>query len=197
MQDHINAIAASIPTPAKGKRVVVGIDGLSRSGKTTIVKKLQACLHEKGFSVTVLHLDDYIVQRNRRYHTSYEEWHEYYHLQWDVQALQESLFKKLKDKTVLQLCKYNPDSDTHQIEKISLLHTDLIIMEGVFLQRKEWREFFDFILYLDCSMETRFARESKETQQNLNKFKNRYWKAEDYYVNTEYPKERANMVFKV
>jgi len=197
LQDHINAIAASIPTPAKGKRVVVGIDGLSRSGKTTIVKKLQACLHEKGFSVTVLHLDDYIVQRNRRYHTSYEEWHEYYHLQWDVQALQESLFKKLKDKTVLQLCKYNPDSDTHQIEKISLLHTDLIIMEGVFLQRKEWREFFDFILYLDCSMETRFARESKETQQNLNKFKNRYWKAEDYYVNTEYPKERANMVFKV
>lgn len=161
------------------------------------MKKLQACLHEKGFSVTVLHLDDYIVQRNRRYHISYEEWHEYYHLQWDVQALQESLFKKLKDKTVLQLCKYNPDSDTHQIEKISLLHTDLIIMEGVFLQRKEWREFFDFILYLDCSKETRFARESKETQQNLNKFKNRYWKAEDYYVNTEYPKERANMVFKV
>ncbi|UQZ73354.1 uridine kinase [Niallia circulans] len=197
MQDHINAIAASIPIPAKGKRVVVGIDGLSRSGKTTIVKKLQACLHEKGFSVTVLHIDDYIVQRNRRYHTGYEEWHEYYHLQWDIQALQESLFKKLKDKTVLQLCKYNPDSDTHQIEKISLLHTDLIIMEGVFLQRKEWREFFDFILYLDCSKETRFARESKETQQNLNKFKNRYWKAEDYYVNTAYPKERANMVFKV
>lgn len=63
MQDHINAIAASIPTPTSGKRVVVGIDGLSRSGKTTIVKKLQASLHEKGFSVTVLHIDDYIVEK--------------------------------------------------------------------------------------------------------------------------------------
>jgi uridine kinase len=197
VQDHINAIAASIPTPTSGKRVVVGIDGLSRSGKTTIVKKLQASLHEKGFSVTVLHIDDYIVEKNRRYHTGYEEWYEYYHLQWDVHTLRESLLKKLKETTELQLRKYNSDDDTHQIETISLSHTDLIIIEGVFLQRKEWREFFDFILYLDCSKETRFARESKETQQNLNKFKHRYWKAEDYYVNTEYPKERANMVFQV
>lgn len=197
MQDNINAIAASIPTPEKGKRVVVGIDGLSRSGKTTMVKKLQACLHEKGFCVKNLHIDDYIVERNRRYQTGYEEWCEYYHLQWDVQALQETLFKRLKNATELKLPKYNLKSDTHQIEMISLLHTDVIIMEGVFLQRKEWRDFFDFILYLDCPKETRFARERKETQLNLDKFKNRYWKAEDYYEETECPKERANVVFQV
>jgi uridine kinase len=197
LQDNINAIAASIPTPEKGKRVVVGIDGLSRSGKTTMVKKIEACLHEKRFSVKILHIDDYIVERNRRYHTGYDEWHEYYHLQWDVRALQETLFKKLKNATELKLPKYNSKSDTHQIEMISLLHTDVIIMEGVFLQRTEWRDFFDFILYLDCPKETRFARERKETQQNLDKFKNRYWKAEDYYVEKECPKERANIVFQV
>ncbi len=124
VQDKINAIMASIPIPAKEQRVVISIDGLSRSGKTTLVKKIQACLHKKGLALKTLHIDDYIVERNRRYHTGYEEWHEYYHLQWDVQSLQ-------------------------------------------------------------------------ETQQNLDKFKNRYWKAEDYYEETECPKERANVVFEV
>lgn len=97
----------------------------------------------------------------------------------------------------MNLFKYDSNSDNHHVETIALLHTDLIIIEGVFLQRKEWRDFFDFILYLDCPKETRFARERKETQQNLDKFKNRYWKAEDYYVETECPKERANVVFEV
>jgi len=197
LQDKINAIVESMLPTAKGKRIVVGIDGLSRSGKTTMVKKLEASLLERGLSVKVLHIDDYIVERNRRYHTGYEEWHEYYHLQWDVQALQEKLFKKLKNATEIQLPTYNSQSDTHQIEIISLLHIDLIIMEGVFLQRTEWRDFFDFILYLDCPKETRFARERKETQLNLDKFKNRYWKAEDYYIEKECPKKRANIVFHV
>ncbi|MGO5013739.1 kinase [Niallia sp. Sow4_A1] len=197
MQDKINAIVENMLPTAKGKRVVVGVDGLSRSGKTTMVKKLEASLLERGLSVKVLHIDDYIVERNRRYHTGYEEWYEYYHLQWDVQALQEKLFKKLKNATEIQLPTYNSQSDTQQIEIISLLHTDLIIMEGVFLQRIEWRDFFDFILYLDCPKEIRFSRERKETQLNLDKFKNRYWKAEDYYIEKECPKKRANIVFHV
>jgi uridine kinase len=197
LQDKINAIVENMLPTAKGKRVVVGIDGLSRSGKTTMVKKLEASLLERGLSVKVLHIDDYIVERNRRYHTGYEEWYEYYHLQWDVQALQEKLFKKLKNATEIQLPTYNSQSDTQQIEIISLLHTDLIIMEGVFLQRIEWRDFFDFILYLDCPKEIRFSRERKETQLNLDKFKNRYWKAEDYYIEKECPKKRANIVFHV
>ena len=52
------------------------------------------------------------------------------------------------------------------------------------------------MVYLDCPRETRFLRESPETQKNLSKFKNRYWKAEDYYLETELPKDRADVVIK-
>ncbi|HWJ77174.1 MAG TPA: hypothetical protein VNR61_03740, partial [Niallia sp.] len=63
------------------------------------------------------------------------------------------------------------------------------------LQRMEWRSFFDFMIYLDCSREKRFARESLETQQKLDKFKNRYWKAEDYYLDSLKPQEQADFVW--
>ncbi|MGQ0438274.1 kinase, partial [Bacillus sp. B-TM1] len=52
------------------------------------------------------------------------------------------------------------------------------------------------MVYLDCPRETRFLRESKETQKKLLKFENRYWKAEDYYLETESPKDRADLIIK-
>ncbi len=57
-----------------GKRFVLGIDGLSRLGKTTLVKQLEQKLKQKGASFYIFHIDDHIVERNKRYHTKFEEW---------------------------------------------------------------------------------------------------------------------------
>ena len=80
------------------------------------------------------------------------------------------------------------------MKEIQLPLVGVIIVEGVFLQRKEWRDFFHYMVYLDCSRETRFLRESPETQKNLSKFQSRYWKAEEHYLEAELPRERADLV---
>ena len=49
------------------------------------------------------------------------------------------------------------------------------------------------MVYLDCQRDT-FSSGESETQKNLSKFKNRYWKAEDYYLETELPKDWADLV---
>ncbi|MFP3442419.1 hypothetical protein R0K18_32275, partial [Pantoea sp. SIMBA_133] len=72
--------------------------------------------------------------------------------------------------------------------------SDVVIIEGVFLQRKEWREAFDRMLYLDCTKAVRFQRESEETQQKVKKFEDRYWKAEEYYLENVRPGEKADIV---
>lgn len=195
MEDYILTLLNEIPPVEKGKRVVLGIDGLSRSGKTTFVKKVQHQLQEKNIPVCIFHLDDYIVEKKRRYDTDYEEWYEYYHLQWDTEWLKENLFIKLKTSEELNLLTYDDQSDTHNIQVVRLPETCLIIVEGVFLQRKEWRSFYDYLVYLDCPREIRYNRESDVTQINIEKFRNRYWKAEEYYLDTESPKKQADLVF--
>lgn len=40
----------------------------------------------------------------------------------------------------------------------------------------------------------RFNRECEVTKTNLKKFLNRYWKAEDYYMEVETPLEQADIV---
>lgn len=146
--------------------------------------------------VCVFHMDDHIVERKKRYSTGYAEWFEYYNLQWDVLWLKENLFKKLTGFKQLFLPIYNNETDTQIIQQISLPDNCVVIVEGIFLQRKDWKGYFDYIVYLDCPRKKRFDHESNSTQKNMEEFRNRYWKAEEYYLITESPIEQADVIIK-
>ncbi|WP_144507639.1 kinase [Bacillus mycoides] len=180
----------------KDERFILGIDGLSRSGKTTLVKELEEDMKKSGIPFHIFHIDDYITQRNKRYATGFEEWYEYYNLQWDIDWLQRNFFGKLQSDIQIQLPFYYDETDICEMKEIQLPLVGVIIVEGVFLQRKEWRNFFHYMVYLDCSRETRFLRESEETQKNLPKFQSRYWKAEEYYLKKESPRDLADFVIR-
>ncbi|QHE54400.1 hypothetical protein GS400_19290 [Pontibacillus sp. HMF3514] len=191
----MHQILNQLPNHIEG-RFIIGIDGLSRSGKTTLVKQLSQQLSKRNLPFHLFHIDNHIVERSKRYQTGHEEWYEYYHLQWDVGWLREHFFKPLRSAQQLTLPYYDSGLDTQHIHKIKLSDTTLVLIEGVFLQRKEWRKFFDKIIYLDCPRDIRFSREDIESQKNKEKFQNRYWKAESYYVQTEEPIEKADLVIR-
>lgn len=178
----------------QNKRIILGIDGLSRSGKTTFEKKFASMLSEKQIENTVIHLDDHIVGRSKRYNTGQEEWREYFYLQWDVEALKNSLFESLIHSDEIELPYYDSDSDQHVYKKLKLTGKFVLIVEGIFLQREEWRPYFDCTVFIDCPRDIRFARESNQTKQKIEKFRNRYWKAEEYYMENFRPVEKADLV---
>ncbi|EEL87315.1 uridine kinase [Bacillus cereus] len=178
----------------KDERFILGIDGLSRSGKTTLVKKLEENMKRSGISFHIFHIDDHITERNKRYNTGFAEWYEYYNLQWEIDWLLRNLFQKLQSDIELELPFYHDETDSCEMKEIHLPLVGVIIVEGVFLQRKEWRDFFHYMVYLDCPREKRFLRESEETRKKLSKFQNRYWRAEDYYLEMELPKDGADLV---
>jgi len=176
------------------KRCILGIDGLSRAGKTTLVKSIASMLTEKEIKNTVIHLDDHIVERSKRYNTGQEEWQEYYSLQWDVDSLVKSLFDNLIHSDEIELSYYDNETDQHVNRTLNLAFKKVIIVEGIFLQREEWRPYIDYTVFIDCPRDVRFARENSQTQLNIEKFRNRYWKAEDYYMEKLRPVEKADLV---
>ncbi|UII57769.1 hypothetical protein LS684_10245 [Cytobacillus spongiae] len=195
MEHNVLNLINAIPKIKKGKKIIFGIDGLSRSGKTTLANMLKDELQKiQKIKICLFHIDDFIVERKSRYNTNYEEWYEYYYLQWDINWMKKNMFELLKTSCVITLPYYDNLSDTHSVETVNIPETCLIIIEGVFLQRKEWRDFYDFVVYIDAPKDKRLLRESPSTQNNIKKFENRYWKAEDYYLREEKPKERANLV---
>jgi uridine kinase len=178
----------------ESKLIVIGVDGLSRSGKTTYVNMVEKFLGENHINHVCLHLDDFIETRSKRYHTGFEEWEEYYFLQWNVERLRKDMFERLRNSTFLKLQFYDGEKDVQIPKDVNIPSTGCILIEGVFLQRKEWKDYFDCVIYLNCDRETRFRRESELTQSHLEKFKKRYWKAEDYYLMNINPEESADYV---
>ncbi|SFG49301.1 uridine kinase [Halobacillus alkaliphilus] len=183
-----------LPSLRSGQLYIIGVDGLSRSGKTTFVNQLESELNKKRVDLCTFHMDNHIVKKNERYDTGFEDWYEYYQLQWEVEWLKEHLFEKVRCGCQLTLPFYDNEADERNYQTVDLPQEGVILIEGVFLQRKEWRPYFDHIIFLDCARNRRFAREDPFARKNMDKFRNRYWKAEDYYLRDVKPRISANCV---
>lgn len=186
----------------KNRSYIVGIDGLSGAGKTTLVHKLKSELKNK-YNVVVIHIDDHIVERNKRYNTGYEEWYEYYYLQWDVERLTEELFKKIYGhNTKLTLPFYENSIDKVNLKTISITPDSIILIEGIFLQRKEWKSYYDYTVFIDCPRDVRYERVLRrdtyigDMHARLEKYKRRYWLGENYYLENENPINMASKICK-
>ncbi|MBL0385173.1 AAA family ATPase [Tumebacillus sp. ITR2] len=197
MKDNIITLKKTLP------RLLIGLDGLSGSGKTTLVETLTDELSQQNHSVTVVHLDDLITERSKRYHTGFPQWHEHYNLQWDVARIAETLFQSWhRGDLELHLDHYDSTTGTVSIKPIHVPPEGILLVEGVFLQRPEWRDFFDYLLYLDCPRDIRFQRVSARGNQDphdparLETYKLRYWAAEDHYLATVQPHLHADHVLK-
>ncbi|MFF2753712.1 kinase [Psychrobacillus sp. NPDC058041] len=180
---------------------IVGIDGLSGAGKTTITEDIKNKLQTEGYKIIVIHIDDLLEERSKRYNTGHPEWFEYYMLQWDVQYIKESLFEAVHQKgNHINLKFYDTVQDRCYSKRIDLEQITLIFIEGIFLQRNEWRAYFDYMIYLDCPREARYQRVLQrdtyigDMKERLNKYERRYWLAEDYYIKEENPLENSDIV---
>lgn len=184
----------------KQRPFIVAIDGLSGAGKTTMVKELEDVLKGKC-NVTIIHMDDHIVENTKRYNTGYDEWFEYYYLQWDIDLIKNDLLEKIHNYyTKISLPYYDKDSNKTTLKEITISYDSIILIDGIFLQRKEWKNFYDYKIFLNCPREIRYERVLNRDlyignlQTRLNKYKRRYWLGEEHYLKTENPIEQADKI---
>lgn len=180
------------------KAQIVGIDGLGGSGKTTFSKKLQQHLG----NAYLFHLDDFIHPRSIRYDGSIEEWEAYYHVQWRLEYLIEKLMNPLiNDLPINDTIEfYDKEKDQYVCRMIEIPAGSTVIFEGVFLQRKELRDYFHTVIYLDVDKATRLERvlERDSYMGNkfdiLSKYERRYFPAEEIYLKEFEPLRHADQV---
>ncbi len=125
-------------------------------------------------------------------------------MQWDVERLTNDLFKSLLTRwDTINLPLYNKITDTTSINQITVEPNSIVLIEGVFLQRPEWRSFLDFVIFLDCPRTLRHERVLKRDsyignhQEILSKYKRRYWPAENHYMDSVKPISNADVVVTV
>ena len=68
----IHQIKQGYEKHTENRPYVVAIDGLSGAGKTTLVNEIEDILD----NIVIIHIDDHIVVKSKRYQTRHVQWFE-------------------------------------------------------------------------------------------------------------------------
>lgn len=186
------------------KVFVIGIDGLGGAGKSTLVNLIKLQLQDENYYSHVLHIDDFIHPKQIRYDTSKEEWYCYYILQWRLDYIVNEILSPIKNGSIIdkQIELYDRENDRYIIQQIFIPRGHILMLEGIFLQRKELKDFLDFIVYLDVPKEVRLNRVLARDgymgglEDIKTKYEKRYFPAEEKYILEYSPIENADFVIK-
>ena len=187
-----------------GKTVIVGIDGLGGAGKSSISEEIYEKLSGENIPIEVLHIDDFIHPKKVRYNDNFPEWECYYNLQWRYDYLLERVINPIKKNGTLAglIELYDKDQDRYEKKPIEIKEGSVVLIEGIFLQREELSQVFDYMVYIDVPEAERLKRVLKRdgyigtTDDIKEKYENRYFPAERFYVNKYSPSELADYVIK-
>jgi len=181
---------------------IIGVDGLGGAGKSTLVNSLKLQLQNENYYSYVLHIDDFIHPKRIRYDLSKEEWYCYYNIQWRYDYLLKEILSPIKNGEIIdkQIERYDRENDGYFTERVHLVHGSVLILEGIFLQRKELKAYLDFIIYLDVPKEVRLNRVLARDgymgglEDIKCKYEKRYFPAEEKYILEYSPIENADFV---
>ncbi|MCM3709847.1 hypothetical protein [Sporosarcina luteola] len=101
----------------------------------------------------------------------------------------------------IQLDFYDKFTDTTSTNLVNVTSDSVVLIEGIFLQRQEWKGFYSFVIYLDCPWELRYERVLNRDlyigkyEERLTKYQRRYWLAENHYMENVKPTMIADLVY--
>lgn len=179
---------------------IIGIDGLGGAGKSTISEKLCQKFEDNQYHTILLHIDDFIHVREVRYNSAYSDWQCYYDLQWRYDYFLD-VIKEIKsaNNIYVDIELYDKDNDTYFQQRYDTKHNVIVIVEGIFLQRKELKNVFDYMVYINIPEEVRLSRVLKRDtyiggeKEIIDKYKNRYFPAEHKYIEEYQPQRNADL----
>jgi len=169
----------------RGRAYVIGINGIDCSGKTTFAKALEAWLRSIGYLTQLIAIDDFHNPRETRYAGSNQA-DNYYNESFNIKPMIEKLLKPLREtgRVAAELRLLNLNTDKYDtVKKYSIDPDTIVIMEGVFLFRKELAPFIDYKIYLDITFEESKRRaKERDSRADMDKYDTKYLPAQERYI---------------
>lgn len=189
----------------KDQPVLVGIDGVDASGKTTLAEDLANYLKNFNRNIIRASIDGFHNPEKIRYQRGRDSFEGYYYDSFNHKAVTGNLLSPLKTGNLeyrRAVFDYRIDSEVDScIEKAT--NDSILLMEGVFLFRPELLSYWDIKIFLDVPFESTVKRAIKreaeiehlgEESQIIEKYRKRYIPGQELYFKEANPKKKADII---
>jgi uridine kinase len=184
-----------------GRALLVAVSGIDGAGKGWLADRLGTALEAEGFSVAVIHGDGWLNLPPVRFGSSDPALHFYRHA-FRFEDLFSRLLLPLRDHRSIRLEADFTDETAYQYRKHHwcFANVDVILVECIFLLKRELRGHYDLSIWIDCSFETALhraldrAQEALPPEETVSAYRTIYFPAQEIHMACDAPRDAATLI---
>jgi uridine kinase len=203
---RVHRLAASIverrTAIPRGRAMLVGVSGIDASGKGFVASKLAAELEEAGARTATINVDGWLNLPKVRFGTSDPGRHFYENALRLDEMFERLIIPLRRDRSVCVTADFAEETaPTFSKHQYRFENIDVILLEGIFLFKKGYRDLFDFAIWIEAPFETALKRAILRSQEGLSReetieaYETIYFPAQRIHFEIDDPSSSADISF--
>jgi uridine kinase len=201
IDDVVARILGQRATVSTERSLLVGISGIDGSGKGYVAKQIEARLGQHSIAAANINVDGWLNLPDKRF-SAIEPAEHFYENAIRFDELFNRLLLPLKGHRSVSVPADFTEETTANYRKHTYYFKDVgvVLVEGIFLFKREHRELFDLAVWVDCSFPTALARALIRAQEGLSSaetiraYETIYFPAQKIHFDRDNPRETADSV---
>lgn len=198
----VDSIVDARSTLAADRALLVGVSGIDASGKGFLTKQICKCLEQDSFRVAVINVDGWLNLPQVRFSNDDPRKH-FYHHALRLEEMFDQLILPLKQNRLIHLTMNFAEETATSFRPHTYNFRDIgiILLEGIFIFKREFADLFDLKIWVECSFETVLRRAIDRGQEGLSAndtrdaYKRIYFPAQQLHFEIDRPREIADIIF--
>lgn len=182
--------------------LLVGISGIDGCGKGYVARQLEARLALHGVTPARLNVDGWLNLPEKRFNQS-DPAANFYENAIRFDQFFTQLVIPLRDRRSVHLVADFTEETAPQYRKhtYDVKDVSVVLVEGIFLFKRQYRTYFDLAIWIDCSFPTALARAIDRAQEGLSAaktiaaYETIYFPAQKIHLTHDNPRENADLIF--
>jgi uridine kinase len=184
-----------------GESFLVAVSGIDGSGKGYITAQVVAGLRQRGFRVAGINIDGWLNLPHLRFNKRQPAEHFYqYAIRFDEMFQQFVLPLKRQRSICMEMDFVEETARTYRKHTYDFQNVEIIVLEGIYLLKSIYRQYYDWTLWVDCSFETALERALQRGQEGLppdetiQAYQSIYFPAQEIHFRVDAPRSAADCI---
>ena len=189
---------ASLP---EKRSLLVGISGIDGSGKGYVTQQIEARLAQRSIAAANINVDGWLNLPDRRFNPCEPAKHFYENVIRFNEFFDQLVLPLRNQRSVNLVADFAEETARTYRERVySFKNIDVVLVEGIFLFKRDYRKLFDVAVWVDCSFWTALARALERKQEGLppaatiRAYETIYFPAQRIHFNVDRPRESADLI---